>query len=164
MQEALSYGGGNIDSMARCELQLPGPNSEFSQKPTSLREESEAFAQSNLHRKSDNSAAPTATFKYTSRCSFREQRDIPAKGSRNEQFNMAAFGTAFNVGVGSAVTASLTNAEVDALNPAHVSALNAALKEETAALKKFIAAEDADAVYKATHGLGTDEARLVRAA
>eukprot|EP00953_Heterococcus_sp_UTEX-ZZ885_P019035 10633-Heterococcus_DN1.PRE.2 len=77
---------------------------------------------------------------------------------------MAAFGTAFNVGVGSAVTASLTNAEVDALNPAHVSALNAALKDETAALKKFIAAEDADAVYKATHGLGTDEARLVRAA
>eukprot|EP00953_Heterococcus_sp_UTEX-ZZ885_P008903 5283-Heterococcus_DN1.PRE.5 len=90
-------------------------------------------------------------------------RDIPA-GIAHEQFDMAAFGTAFNVGVGSAVTASLTNAEVDALNPAHVSALNAALKDETAALKKFIAAEDADAVYKATHGLGTDEARLVRAA
>ena len=62
---------------------------------------------------------------------------------------------------GSAHMATLTPAEIDNLAGNAVLPVCDALREETAALKKFIAAEDADAVHKATHGLGTDEMRLV---
>eukprot|EP00953_Heterococcus_sp_UTEX-ZZ885_P032824 17121-Heterococcus_DN1.PRE.2 len=152
-----SYGEGNIASMRAIQIAAAG-NALFATEKRARPLHSPIFivkATTQLHLQPLSSTQVGAVF---------VNRGTFPQGIAHEQFNMAAFGTAFNVGVGSAVTASLTNAEVDALNPAHVSALNAALKDETAALKKFIAAEDADAVYKATHGLGTDEARLVRAA
>jgi hypothetical protein len=57
--------------------------------------------------------------------------------------------------------ATLTPAEIDNLAGNAVLPVCDALREETAALKKFIAVEDADAVHKAVSGLGTDEMRLV---
>jgi hypothetical protein len=62
---------------------------------------------------------------------------------------------------GSARMAMLTPAEIDNLAGNAVLPVCDALREETAALNKFIAIEDADAVHKAVSGLGTDEMRLV---
>jgi hypothetical protein len=73
---------------------------------------------------------------------------------------MASFASA----TGSAITATLTPADIDGLPSTQLQHVTAALREESELLKRFIAAEDAAAVEKATHGLGTDEARLVRAA
>lgn len=62
---------------------------------------------------------------------------------------------------GNAVSASLTKEEINSMNSAQISSVVTALQQENDTLKKFIAAEDAAAVVKATAGIGTDESRLV---
>jgi hypothetical protein len=68
---------------------------------------------------------------------------------------------AANMGAGAAMMATLDDSQIDGLDAGQVDSVVAALREENISLKKFIASEDAEAVFKATDGLGTDEMRLV---
>jgi hypothetical protein len=65
------------------------------------------------------------------------------------------------MGAGAAMMATLDDSQIDGLDAGQVDSVVAALREENISLKKFIASEDAEAVFKATDGLGTDEMRLV---
>jgi Annexin len=65
------------------------------------------------------------------------------------------------MGAGAAMMATLDESQIDGLDAGQVDSVVSALREENVSLKKFIASEDAEAVFKATDGLGTDEMRLV---